>query len=196
MFFYIYTAAYAVQRGLGELTGALVISGGNLLLFVAPILGRQAERVGVRIVLMGGLGLCGLATIAAGLAQETPWIVITGLLLGALGAVALDSVGNITFFSAVRAREREPMTTVFRTYIDASEMIPPAMFALLLTWFELGGVYVAQGLFMLIAMFWVRLLPPRLGKRRIVLQAVSDAAERSDASEAAPALERRRNEDG
>jgi MFS family permease len=44
VFFFIYTPVYAVQQGLGELAGALVISAGNALLFLAPWFAGFARR--------------------------------------------------------------------------------------------------------------------------------------------------------
>ena len=76
------------------------------------------------------------------------------LLIAAVAAAALDAVGNIPFLRAVRSHERPQMTTVFRTYIDISDLLPTAIFALLLLVFEIEIVFVAGGL----AMFGFALL--------------------------------------
>ena len=167
VFFYIYAAVYAVESGLGEMAGAAIISAGNVLLFFTPTIGRRADRFGVRGVLLVGLLVAGVSTALCGAVIHHTWAVVVGLLVGAFGAVILDSVGNVPFLAAVRVRERDTMTTVFRTYMDAAEMIPPAVFALILTYLELEAVFVFMGVFLLVAMYWVRLLPARLGKKRI-----------------------------
>ena len=53
------------------------------------------------------------------------------------------------------------MTTVFRTYLDMSDLLPPALFALLLSFFGLASVFVAAGLWMLAIGVTARLLPRR-----------------------------------
>ena len=53
------------------------------------------------------------------------------------------------------------MTTVFRTYLDLSDLLPPALFALLLSFFGLASVFVAAGLWMLAIGVTARLLPRR-----------------------------------
>ncbi len=90
-----------------------------------------------------------MTSLAAALA--TPWPLARGGLAARrrLRLSALDAVGNIPFLRAVRARERAQMTTVFRTYLDISELLPPALFALLLSFFGLASVFLATGLWML-----------------------------------------------
>jgi len=170
VFFFIYAPVYAIQHGLGEVTGAMVVSAGNGLLFLAPVAGRLARRFGVRRVLRTGFGICGAFTLAAGIFFEAPAAVIGLLLMATIGTIMLDAVGNVPFLAAVRAREREEMTTVFRTYLDAAELVPPAMFALVLSFLDLQRVFLIQGCVMLTAIALLAYLPERLGKARILLR--------------------------
>ena len=80
----------------------------------------------------------------------------------ASGSSGLDAVGNIPFLRAVRARERAEMTTVFRTYIDLSELLPSALFAVLLSFFGLESVFATTGLAMLAIGLIARHLPRAL----------------------------------
>jgi MFS family permease len=169
VFFFIYAPVYAVQHGLGEIAGAALVSAGNALLFVAPVAGSYARRFGVRGVLRVGYLLCGGFTLAAGLFFDLPVAVIALLLLATIGTACLDAVGNVPFLAAVRSREREEMTTVFRTYLDAAELLPPAIFALVLSFFDLRAVFLVQGCAMLAAIALLQFLPARLGKTRILL---------------------------
>lgn len=170
VFFFIYAPVYAVQQGLGEITGAMVVSAGNGLLFLAPVAGGFARRFGVRRVLRAGFAVCGVFTLGAGLFFEVPGTVIALLLLATVGTIMLDAVGNVPFLAAVRAREREEMTTVFRTYLDAAELIPPAIFALVLSFLDLQVVFLIQGCVMLAATALLGYLPARLGKTRILVR--------------------------
>ena len=169
VFFFIYTPVYAVQQGLGELTGALVISAGNALLFLAPWFAGFARRHGVRGVLRCGYLVCGLFTLAAAALFRTPELALAALAAATIGTVMLDAVGNVAFLSAVRPREREEMTTVFRTYLDAAELLPPALFALVLSFFDMQVIFYLQGLVMLGMIGLAGYLPARLGKARIRL---------------------------
>ena len=47
---------------------------------------------------------------------------------------------------AVRGHERQRMAAVYRTYIDFSELIPAIIFAVALSYFEIGIVFVILGL--------------------------------------------------
>ena len=54
----------------------------------------------------------------------------------------IDGLGPVPFLRAVKAHERAAMTTVYRTYLDASELLPPLAYFFL---FMLGGFAAAFG---------------------------------------------------
>jgi hypothetical protein len=60
---------------------------------------------------------------------------------------ALDAVGSTPFLRAVHAYERPQMNAVYRTYLDLSELLPPFVYAIILAFTGLGGVFVALGIF-------------------------------------------------
>lgn len=169
VFFFIYTPVYAMQQGLGELAGALVISAGNALLLLAPAFAGFARRHGVRAVLRWGYLLCGSFTLLAAILYHTPTLALMALVAATIGTVMLDAVGNVAYLSSVRPGEREEMTTVFRTYLDAADLLPPAVFALVLTFFDMQVIYFLQGMVMLGMIALLAYLPARLGKSRIRL---------------------------
>jgi hypothetical protein len=138
--FFTFAPLYMVISGHSELASALLISLGNATLFLNVLVGRLAERVGVRRVIVGAFLLTGATMLLAALIAPTGWsYVVAGLLLlASFWVSAFDAVGNIPFLRAVRARERPHMTTVFRTYIDLSDLLPSAVFALLLTFLRPG----------------------------------------------------------
>jgi len=157
--FFTFAPLYMVTRGYGEIAAALVISLGNAMLFLNLGIGRFAARFGVRLVIVAAFGTAGAASLAAALLVDWPPAAVIFLLAGALGCSALDAVGNIPFLRSVRAHERPQMTTVFRTYLDMSDLLPPALFALLLSFFGLASVFCAAGLWMLAIGLTARLLP-------------------------------------
>lgn len=143
----------------GDLWGAAMVSAGNALLFGAPLAGKLASSVGLRRPIIGSFVLMGCATAAAGLTFAWPAAVIACLLAAAVGAVILDAIGGIPFMRSVRAFERPQMTSVHRTYIDLSDLIPSAIFSLLLSWFDIRAVFIATGLFALGVAVVARHLP-------------------------------------
>jgi hypothetical protein len=83
-------------------------------------------------------------------------------LAAAIGAVVLDALGGIPFMRFVHPYERPQMTSVYRTYIDVSDFLPAAVFALLLSYFDLRAVFLASGLFALAMAAVARRLPRRM----------------------------------
>jgi MFS family permease len=144
--FFIYGPLLMVESGVGKQIGGLMISASQVLLLFAYVFGRLALRYGVRAI----IGLCflmmALASIAAGIAgKEQPYIAMFFLLFGAAAASGLDGVGGIPFLRAVRTRERQRMAAVYRTYIDFSDLVPAMIFAVALSYFDIGIVFVILG---------------------------------------------------
>ena len=59
----------------------------------------------------------------------------------------------------MRGSERAEMVTVFRTYIDVSDLAPVALFTVLLHWLPVESVFVVTGAAMLIFAFLARYVP-------------------------------------
>jgi predicted MFS family arabinose efflux permease len=162
--FFTFTPLYLVISGHSDLVSAVVISLGNAMLFLTVLIGRFAERVGVRRVIIGAYLLTGVSMLAAAALAVVGWSVAVAvlLLLASAWVSGLDAVGNIPFLRAVRARERAEMTTVFRTYIDLSELLPSAVFAVLLSFFDLESVFATTGIAMIAIGLVARHLPRAL----------------------------------
>jgi MFS family permease len=159
----IYMAqVFAEDPTFGHLMGALVVSAGNALLLASPLFGRLAARIGLRRPIIAAFIGNGLLTILAAVFFDIPAAVITILIGAAVGAAVLDALGNIPFMRSVRPFERPQMTTVFRTYIDLSDLLPAALFSLLLSYFDMRAVFVASGLFCLLVALVARRLPQRM----------------------------------
>lgn len=144
----------------GHYWGGLLVSAGNILLVITPIIGRIAVRHGIRRPIMAAFAGLGGFTILAALMVRSPLAVGLCLLAGAVCAVILDALGNIPFIRAVRPLERPQMATVFRSYADLSSLMPAAVFSLLLLAFDdIAVVFAASGLFALAVGWLARHLP-------------------------------------
>lgn len=161
--YFVYVPIYAVESGLGELVGGLLVSLGTAFSFLLLIFGRWARQVGVRRVLLFGFSGCGIATLVASSVMNLPWIAAACLLIAALCLIVVDAVGNTPFMLAVKPRERAEMTTVYSTYRDVAELAPPGLFAILLKVFPLPVVFVVAGGTVLAMALLSRRVHPRLG---------------------------------
>ena len=159
--FFTFAPLYMVTAGHSEVESALLVSLGNAAILLNVLVGRIAARIGVRRVIIASYLVAGSASLAAAsLVPIGPSLAVAALLLvGSLGAANLDAVGNIPFLRAVRPLERAQMASVFRTYIDMSELLPPAVFAALLSVFGLESVFAAAGVLMLAIALVARSLP-------------------------------------
>jgi MFS family permease len=141
--FFIYGPLLLVEAGLPKTVGGLMISASQAVLLTAWLSGRFAVRFGVRTVIAAAFVVCAITSLIAGIAgTAAPYVAMACLLTGSVAASALDGVGGIPFLRAVRHRERQRMTAVYRTYIDCSELFPAFIFAFALLLFPIGIVFV------------------------------------------------------
>lgn len=144
--FFVYGPLLMVESGVGKQIGGLMISASQVLLLFAYVFGRLALKFGVRAIISLCFLMMALSSIAAGIAgKEQPYIAMFFLLFGAFAASGLDGVGGIPFLRAVRTRERQRMAAVYRTYIDFSDLVPAMIFAVALSYFDIGIVFVILG---------------------------------------------------
>jgi MFS family permease len=159
--FFIYPPLYIVQHGGSELLAGGMLSAGQALLFTGPLFGRLGRRHGLRRLIIAGLVLAGAGCVAAGFIPSSPVAIAVLFCIAAIGAVILDALGNIPFLRFVHPFERSEMTSVFRTYMELSQLLPAAAFAVLLTAFPIGAVFLLLGAYLLFTAVLARYLPRR-----------------------------------
>lgn len=159
--FFIYPSLYIVQHGGGELLAGAMLSAGQALLFAAPGFGRLGRRYGLRRMIIAALVLTGCACVAAGCIPSSPVAIAVLFFIAAIGAVVLDALGNIPFLRFVHPFERSEMTSVFRSYMELSQLVPAAAFAVALTAFSIQSVFLILGGHMLLTALIARYLPRR-----------------------------------
>jgi MFS family permease len=160
--FVIYTPIYAIESGLGELTGAALVSIGTAWTLSVPFWGWCARRYGVKIIVLGGYVFNSTMTMLVFLVSDLPILAAGLLVVAALGATMLDGVGNVLFFRAVRSQDRSQMASVFVTYRDAAQLTTPGIYALLLNYFTLPIVFLTASGWMMTAAWFSRYVPKRL----------------------------------
>ncbi len=140
---FIYGPLLMLEGGLSKATAGLMISASQLTLPLSIIHGQLSRRFGVRVVVAVCFGSMALFCVGAGLFGKTsPWSAVICLLCGAVCASGLDGVGGVPFYRAVKPRERQRMTSVYRTFFECAELLPGFIFMFLLLHFEIGIVFI------------------------------------------------------
>ena len=141
--FFIYIPILMVEGGRSATAGALAVAVGNLMLFNNLFTRGWASRHSLRRVLGSAFLAAGALTlVTAGLSLRWPAAAAVAMVGGAFFVAIIDGLGPVPFLRAVRASERPQMTTVYRTYLDASELLPPLAYFVL---FMIGGFAAAFG---------------------------------------------------
>lgn len=144
--FFTYGPLLMIEGGLDKKWGGFIISASQIFLLSAFLFGALAKRLGVRGVIALCFTVISSSSIAAGVfGIHSPIIAAGLLLLAALFASGIDSVGGIPYLRAVRPLERQRMTAVYRTFIEFSELIPGFIFAFALSYFDVGVVFIILG---------------------------------------------------
>jgi MFS family permease len=160
--FVIYTPIYAVSVGLGEMTGAAIVSLGTAWTLSVPFWGWIGRKYGIRFLFRLGFTTTSVLTLLVYNVTSMPVIASGLMILSALGATMLDGMGNVLFYRAVRGRERSEMTAVFATYRDFSQLAAPGLFAVLLKFFALPVVFLSASVWMLVAAWYCRYIPRQM----------------------------------
>jgi MFS family permease len=145
--FFTYGPLLMIEGGLGKQAGGLIVSASQIFLLSAFVFGALAKQIGVRGVISLCFTVISATSIAAGLfGPQAPVAAAILLLIGALFASGIDSVGGIPYLRAVRPLERQGMTAVYRTFIEFSELVPGFIFAFALSYFDIGIVFIILGI--------------------------------------------------
>jgi hypothetical protein len=146
---FTYAPIYLVEAGLPDVAAGNLLSSCTAFLFVSMLLGWIGRRIGLRRFISGAFLWVSVSTFAFAWFSDDPGTASLMLVLSAVGATALDSVSVVTFLRAVRSWERPQMTMVFSVYRDAAALVPPAIFAVLLSFFPLPVVFLVNACFAL-----------------------------------------------
>lgn len=140
--FFIYIPILMVEGGLGPTAAGAAVAAANLMLLHNFASRHYAAAFSLRRVL-GAAYLAAAACVAltATLAGARPASAAGAMVLGAFFVALIDGLGPVAFLRAVRVHERAAMATVYRTYLDASELVPPLVYYFLLAGFGFAGAF-------------------------------------------------------
>jgi MFS family permease len=163
----VYLPIFAVNAGLSEQLGGVMLSMTNGLLFLTPLMLRWMQGRSVRqSVRTGFLGAAVLSFTAFALAG---WPVAAVLALASVSffLILLDVCGGLPFLMAVKPSERTEMSAVYSSFRDVSGILTPGAAWLLLLAAPLSAIFALSGGALLAAWALAGRMHPRLGLRRI-----------------------------
>ena len=159
--FQVYAPIFAVKSGLDAETGGAIVSIGIGTMWLVPLWGWVGRRYGIRSLYGFGYAATGAVSVSAAVLMGAPVLGAAVLLLAAFAAESIDGGGNSLYLRAVHPYERGEMTAVFASYRDVAQLVPPGVFSILLTAFDLPAVFVAGGAMMLGLAGLTRYIPRR-----------------------------------
>ncbi len=174
----VYLPIFAIQNGLGEQLGGILLSGTNAMLFVAPLILRWVQARSLRAAVRTGFAACGVCFVVAGAVAGWPVASVAALVLGSVWLIVLDICAGLPFLMAVKPSERTEMSAIYSSYRDVSGILTPGVASLVLLATPVAGVFAAGGVALFGAWAVAARLHPRLGRPRVPLQpgALAEAA--------------------
>lgn len=144
--YFVYGPILLIASGQSKVMGGLFLSLGNVMLLSTLFWAKLAKKIGLRkVITLCFAGLACVSFAAGATGNQLPLVTAGILLAGTIFAAALDGVASTPFLRSVKNRERAAMTSVYRTFIDFSDLLPQLAYAILLIYFGFGSIFVALG---------------------------------------------------
>ncbi|UWQ92778.1 MFS transporter [Aliisedimentitalea scapharcae] len=169
----VYLPIFAIENGLGDQLGGILLSITNAALFGAPLLQRWISRRSIRQAVQAGFGAVALCFSLAAVLSNMPVVAVALLVLGSFCMIELDICAGLPFLMAVKPSERTEMSAIYSSYRDVSGILTPGAAWLVLLATPLAGIFAAGGFAAFGAAVLARRLHPRLGRNRMHPVAVS-----------------------
>ncbi len=140
--FFVYVPILMVEGKVGSLAGGIAIAAGNAMLLNNLLVTGWARKYSLRVMISIAFAGGAVWTFMAGV-FGTPQPIVAGAMMvaAAFFISMLDGLGPIPFLRAVHIHERPQMTTVYRTYLDASELLPPFAYVFAFMVFGFSGAF-------------------------------------------------------
>ena len=170
----VYLPIYAIESGLGDELGGILLSLTNATLFAAPLILKWTQGRPLRRSVQTGFAACGLLFTAAMLLSGFPPLSVAMLVLGSAFLILLDLCGGLPFLMAVKPSERTEMSAIYSSYRDVSGIATPGLAWLVLLVAPVAGVFAAGGAAMFVALAIASRMHPRLGRVRSLSEDMAD----------------------
>lgn len=166
----VYLPIFAIESGLGDRLGGILLSGTNAMLFTAPMILRWVQARSLRRAVRIGFAACGLCFGGAAALALQPWVSVGLLVAGSVWLIVLDICAGLPFLMAVKPSERTEMSAVYSGYRDVSGILTPGVAWAVLLVAPVAGVFAAGGAAMFAAWAVAARLHPRLGQAKIGIE--------------------------
>jgi len=162
----VYLPIFAIENGLGERLGGVVLSMTNGFLFLTPFMLRWIRARSIRHAVRTGFIASALLFVAAAVLSGLPWLSVLCLMAGSFFLILLDVSAGLPFLLAVKPSERTEMSAIYSSFRDVSGILTPGAAWLVLLVAPLSGIFAAGGAALAIAWVLAGTLPVRLGMAR------------------------------
>lgn len=141
----VYLPIYAIESGLWEELGGVLVSTTNAFLFVTPLMLRWVQRATVRRAVRTGFAVSSIGFLLAAV-SPVPELAVASLFCASAFLILLDIAGGLPFLMAVKPSERTEMAAVYSSFRDVSGIMTPGIGALILLVAPIPGIFAAVGL--------------------------------------------------
>ncbi|TMV09768.1 MFS transporter [Ruegeria sediminis] len=162
----VYLPIFAIQNGLGDQLGGILLSFTNGMLFTSPLILRWVQGRSLRAAVRTGFAVGAVCFLTAGILAGWPVVAVAALVLGSIWLILLDICAGLPFLMAVKPSERTEMSAIYSSYRDVSGILTPGVASLVLLATPVAGIFVAGGLALIGAWLIAARLHPRLGRPR------------------------------
>ncbi|MCV2894858.1 MFS transporter [Lentibacter sp. XHP0401] len=164
----VYLPIYAVQNGLSDQLGGLLLSITNATLFASPLILKLMQMSSVRFAVRTGFMAAALLFALGGLLESFPPLALAALFLASVFLITLDVCAGLPFLMAVKPSERTEMSAVYSSYRDVSGILTPGLSWAVLLVAPVSGIFLLTSGAFICAWIISSTLHPRLGARRLV----------------------------
>lgn len=140
----VYLPIYAIESGLWEELGGILVSATNGFLFISPLMLGWVQRHSVRAAVRIGFLMTALGFLTASI-LPMPELALAALFAASIFLVLLDVAGGLPFLMAVKPSERTEMAAIYSSFRDVSGIVTPGVAALILLVAPIPGVFAAVG---------------------------------------------------
>ena len=149
----IYIPLYVINNGFGDSVVGWVIAGGILpLVLFEKLIGRLADKNGLRIYLAVGFLIIAIVTIFFNLIPIVPIVLILMAVVN-IGAALIEPLQETYLFKIIKKKDEERFYGVYNTADPLANIFGPLVASVFVLLFGLPGVWYGSAAILLIFMF-------------------------------------------